>query len=42
MNLSFINWGDVPTWFAATGTVATFIVYYFLIRGEIQSGRATF
>ena len=35
MDLSSIKWGDVPTWFAAIGTVATFIIYYFLLRGEI-------
>jgi hypothetical protein len=28
-------WGDVPTWFAAIGTVGAFVVYYFLFRGEI-------
>jgi len=36
MSLSSIKWGDVPTWFAAIGTVATFIIYYFLLRGEIE------
>ncbi len=35
MDFSSIKWGDVPTWFAAIGTVATFIIYYFLLRGEI-------
>jgi hypothetical protein len=35
MDISSIKWGDVPTWFAAIGTVATFIIYYFLLRGEI-------
>jgi hypothetical protein len=35
MNFQSIEWGDVPTWFAAIGTVATFIIYYFLLRGEI-------
>jgi len=31
-----MKWGDVATWFAATGTIATFIIYFFLLRGEIS------
>jgi hypothetical protein len=34
--LRSLKWGDVPTWFAAIGTIATFVVYYFLLRGEIR------
>ena len=31
-----INWGDIPTWLAAIGTISTFIIYYFLLRVEIS------